>query len=293
MNFGFSLKGKLAELHKSITWDINSVNQRIYDFLNESINSLGLLNLEPKIYSQPSLYGSYRLNFDIELKQDYQYNLLPVNKQNIVSFLNSYLMYIANDLQKEDDGFLDSNLEGSARFSEVKNKLQGLYDEMSISPASSLDEALSVFINDSASKLAMVTDFLQDSDSFRTLEIGSYSNSSFHAFGYLHEDYKSLVRYKLLPDDINEFEGDIIEVDENQKSYRILVFSINRESGKGRARLYYQDENYDKIIFNVNVGDKDLSNSIYTKSLDENKVIDVIGIATKKNGKYRKLESKV
>lgn len=90
-------------------------------------------------------------------------------------------------------------------------------------------------------------------------------------------------------DDLSSIDADV-QSDETQQSYRILVYSLNRETGNGRARLYFEEENFYRTILHIHRADNELSNSVFTKSLDEDKVVEVKGIATKINGIYTKLD---
>jgi len=290
LNFGFSLKGKLADLHKAFVSEVNYVNQRIYDYLEESLEALGNLPLSPLIYSQPSKTSSYRLNFDIEFKQSQQLEIFAINQNKIGEFINSYLNYIAYTLPAESDDFLSLSPETSKNFTDLKQSLIDGYNSVNIQPTSTITDSLVESINNSANKLSDVTEYLKTSESFSSIELGNYNeNGVFSTVGFLDQGYKSSVISKLI-DDTLLLESKEIESDETPQNYRILVYKLNRYSGKGGARLYYHDEDFHTIKLYIERGDQELSNSIFTKSLDEDKVIDVKGIATRINGIYKKLD---
>ncbi len=291
LNFSFSLKGKLADLHKALVNDINSVNNRIYDYLEEGIDLFRSLSVSPKIYSNPSQVGSYKLNFDIELERAGQVKLFQVDYNQIGYFINQYLQYITHVLPNEEDGFLKNSPESSRGFNMLMNNLVNVYKSGGFHPPSTLKDLLIDNINESATKLSDITEYIRISESFDSIEIGSQLNDgSISAIGYIDQSYKSSVSSKLLPSEVlTEDERDII-TDETAKSYRVLVFRLNRDTGKGGARLYFEDEKYHTVRLNIDKGDKELSNSVFTKSLDEDKVVDVTGIATRENGVFKKLE---
>ena len=292
LNFGFSLKGKLANLHKAFVHDINSVNQKIYSYLEESIEVLRNLSLDPQIYSQPSRNGSYRLNFDIELKQDPQLAIFQVDPNKVGEFVNQYLQYIAYSLPNEIDGFFIDSPSTSKNFQLLQESLANVYKSGSLPTSSTITDLLVDNINTSAHKLSEITEYLKTSESFDSIEIGNYiTEDFFSSIGLVDGEYKSSVIEKLHPDEnLLVFDEKSIVSDETPQNYRILVYKLNRYSGKAGARLYYDEENFNIVRLHIDRGDKELSNSVYTKSLDEDKVVDVRGIATKINGVYKKLD---
>ncbi|UOE49656.1 hypothetical protein MTO98_01050 [Mucilaginibacter sp. SMC90] len=292
LNFGFSLKGKLADLHKALVSDVSGVSQRIYSYLEESLEALGSLSLSPRIYSQPSVLGSYRLNFDIEFESDRQVSLFPIDQRKLTEFINSFLNYVAYTLPNETDEFLQLYSENSEKFQALRQSLLTVYENSNIRPSSTISDRLIENINNSANKLSEITEYLKINESFNSIEVGSYDNQNdFSSIGILTQDYKSSIQSKLLVQDELLLLGDREVVTDGQQSdYRILVYQLNRYTGKGCARLYYNGEDYSNVRLNIDRGDQELTNSIFTKSLDEDKVVDVKGIATKINGVYKKLE---
>lgn len=294
LNFTFSLKGKLADLNRALVGDINNINQKIYSYLEESLDALNFFNLQPRIYSQPSQIGSYRLNFDIEFKPDpLQISLFPINQKEINKFINDYLHYITYNFPNESDSFLEKYTEDSKQFTGLKNSFEEIFRSSNLEPISTISDILIDNINNSAEKLSEVTDYLKYNNSFNAIELGKTSDTGhFTTVGYLTEDYKTSVVLKLLPRE--ELSGNEKLSDNLPKPYRILVFRINRETGKGGARLYSDNsEDFHRIQLNINKGDNDLSNSIFTMSLNENKVVTVNGIATTINGIYKKLDCNI
>jgi hypothetical protein len=291
LNFGFGLKGKLADLHKAIVSDVNTVNQKIYDYLQESLETLGYLSLSPFIYSQPSITGSYRLNFDIEFKQSKQLDIFQINQDKIGEFVNGYLNYIAYSLPVESDDFLNTSPEESKGFQTLKENLIEIYNSVNIQPASTITDKLIENINNSANKLSEVTEYLKTSQSFNSIELGNYNeNGDFATIGYLDKEYKASVTSKLLIEESLLLGDNEVLSDETPQSYRVLVYQLNRFTGKGCARLYYHDEDYYNVRLHIERGDQELTNSVFTKSLDEDKVVDVNGIAIKVNGIYKRLD---
>ena len=290
LNYSFSLKGKLADVHKGVVNDINNINSKIYDYLIEGLQTLNVFGITPKVFSQPSHLGSYRLNFDIDFPSSSQLNFFEVDKQKVTDFINLYLNYISQTLPNEKEDFLISNIEESNDFSQIKTSFNEIFYSSNQEPPSTVSDILIDGINNVAEKLSNVSEFMKSNDSFNSIEVGVIDRQGhFLSNGIIESDYKSIVESKLLHTYLTEELK--VTTDETPKNYRILVFRINSESGKGGARLYIDSsEKYHKIVLTVNTNKKDLANSVFTESLYEDKVVNVSGIATTINGVYKKLE---
>ncbi|KFF03878.1 hypothetical protein [Chryseobacterium luteum] len=291
LNYSFSLKGKLADLHRGLVNDINSMNLKIYDYLNEASKTLAVFGISSRILSQPSQVGSYRLNFDIDIIPNPQLAFFEAKKEKVTDFLNLYLNYISYKLPQEKNNFLNGNVDESENFSVVKDSFFEIFQSSNQEPDPKSADVLIDGINTTAEKLSDISEFLKSNESFDTLEVGVVDyKDQFFSNGIIDRDYKNIVETKLLYSE--SIANDIkVVTDETPKEYRILVFSINSESGKGLARLYTDSsENFSRIRLAINRNNKDLTHTIFTKSLNEDKVVTVSGIATIVDGIYKKLE---
>lgn len=99
------------------------------------------------------------------------------------------------------------------------------------------------------------------------------------------EDFFDSIKPKLIIRE-PEVSTDIIEEDLQPQTYRIRVFNLNTETGNCKAYFYPDDsENNWKIHIRINKSEHDeYFNSMYSKSLDEKKVINITGIGEKTNG---------
>lgn len=291
LNYSFSLKGKLADLHKGLVDDINSINSKIYDYLNEASKTLTVFGITSRVLSQPSHIGSYRLNFDIDIISNPQLTFFEADRNKVVEFLTLYINYVAYKLPQEEDDFLNSDVDKSDNFSILKNSFYDIFRSSNQEPTVKASDILVDGINNTAEKLSNISEFIKSNESFDTVEIGLIdSKDQFFSNGIIDNNYKYIIESKLLSNEFIQEEREII-TDETPKDYRILVFSINSESGKGLARLYADSsEKFSRIRLAVERNDKDLTHTIFTKSLNEDKVVTVSGIATMINGVYKKLE---
>ncbi len=291
LSYSFSLKGKLTDFHKAIVNDINEINLKINDFLDESLRAIDGFGITAKVFSQPSSAGSYRLNFDIDFISQPQLKFFDVDILKVSNFLNLYLNYVTYKLPYDKDFFLLKDNILSSDFLKVEESFKEIYYSSNQEPASTVSELLIDSINNTAEKLSEVSEFMNSNDSFNSIEVGMINKEGlFLSDGYIDSDYKANVEEIFPSLDILTEEMEIIS-DESPNNYRILVYKINSMSGKGNALLYpNSSEESHKVRLTVNKNQKDLSNSVFTKSMYEDKVVDVSGIATKINGLYKKLE---
>ncbi|MFN1217599.1 hypothetical protein ACKW6Q_11575 [Chryseobacterium kwangjuense] len=285
LNFSFSLKGKLADLHKAIVEDINIITEKIYVFLQEGLEVINHLNLDPVIYSQPSSTGSYRLNFDIEFRNIHSNNLFNLNLNKVTSFVQEFLTYL-NSINTLEELIHNKDTD---TFKDLFKKLE----DISLNNFKEKSSISRDFLNDqiykSTYKLYNVSEYLKDANSFDRIEFGNRNvDGNFKTLGFIY-DNKHYIRHHEVMNKYIAFPDETF-IDSNPQDYRILVYRINKETGKGAARLYLDDsEKYQKINLIILNNHNDLANTIFTQSLDENKVVTVKGKATIIDGVYRKL----
>lgn len=296
LEFGFSLKGKLADVHKGIPAEINEINSKINIFLLDSIKTINNLGYNFNIYSQPSKAASYRLNFNIEFKDnsDKQITIFNFDNNRLSLFYNRFLNYLISKLPNEKNEFsLDLNA-NSKDYNELEEELNSIYQDLLVGKEIKAKDNLPIYLNSSAESLVKISKIIAESSSCNKIEVGTYTNESFIPFSYFDKTYFDKVEMKLFDDSNNTIENDGIR-DEFPHPYRILVYSLNLDSGNGKARLYFDEsEEYNKISIKVNSKENgSLNNTDFTKSMHEDKVINVMGISTKKDGIVKKIEFEV
>ncbi|MDQ1855771.1 hypothetical protein [Chryseobacterium sp. WLY505] len=290
ISYSFKLKGKLTDLHKAIVSDVNNINSKIYDYLSEALQTLNVFGINPKVYSQPSTLGSYRLNYYINFTDSPQLNFFEVDQEKVSEFVNLYFEYISKLLPYEKDGFIYETVQNSENFLVVKNSFESIFTSSHQEPLPTVSDILIDGIGNVAEKLVEVSEFIKTNDSFNSIEVETISDGRYFSHGSIDINYKELIETKLSYGEVN-YHNLTVESDSDPQPYRILVRRINTETGKGGGRLYPDDtENYHKISLTVHMNQDDLSNSIFTKSLNENKVVSVNGIGTRIDGVYKKLD---
>ena len=289
LEYGVSLKGRKADNHLVLVNDANEVQTHFETILKKAVETLGDVGLTPKYYLEPARTGSYRINFNIELENE-QISIIPLDKVSIGDYIKSYFNYFANLLpQDQGTSFYESKV--SQDFKDLVKKLQSILENYHVSiPENVLEAKVVDSMNFVGNLMEQVDEQIKKSSSFDRLEIFNYlPNGSENSIGLFDKFYYHNIVNKLIP--LKETTEDLIETDFFPKPYRILVYQLNVESGKGGARLYYGDtEEYDKVTLHINKNNKSIENSVFTNGLHEGKVIDVKGIARKVNDKYRLLK---
>ncbi|MBK9631965.1 MAG: hypothetical protein IPO62_13025 [Saprospiraceae bacterium] len=99
LDYTFSLKGELADLHKAEPLIMSSTNNKVYSLLNSATTFLEEINITTKIYSEVAEAGSFNLNFEIELNETT--DLFTKSSDDIKKFIYNFLKYIFDKLPRE------------------------------------------------------------------------------------------------------------------------------------------------------------------------------------------------
>lgn len=290
--FGFALKGKLADAHKALVHDVNEMQEKILEVFQQSVELIMGLTYKPKIYLQPSERSSFKINFDIEFEQDSgnQYMLYPIDKEKIADFFSDYIDYVIRDLPQGQENLIGKT-DDAPVFQKIKSKLKSVYQENNVSDTD-LEYKLVESIAETAMKVSQVTELFKNNESFDSLVVNKVLENREYEYGYLNQNYYSEISEKiLLPEETTTHLISIEkEIDDFEKQYRIRVTHFG-ETGTGRAELFFDEtDNHYKIRLRVNKAPgQTFTNSVYTNSLNEGIPKDVKGIATKVNGKFQLL----
>lgn len=284
--YGISLKGKQSDLHRAEVHDVNEVQFNIDSIFKTALSAINELDIQTKTYVEPAGIGSFRINFDIEL-ENIQQRLFEIDKSSISNFIVKFLDYILIKLPNEDNDVLK---ESSDNLNSVIVSLQKVYDTSNaqIAPLV-LEQKVMDNVNDAAIKFKELSLQINSSDSFSRIEWFNYSeNGSEIPLGFVDKSYYSTITDKVVEDDEKIIK--VIEEDKEPKRYRILIYGLSTDTGKGKARLYYDPntEDFDKVSVHISTN-KEIKNSVFTNGLHEGKVIDVFGKAQIINGSYKYL----
>ncbi|MBL7920453.1 MAG: hypothetical protein JNJ40_09075 [Bacteroidia bacterium] len=286
LNFGVSLKGKLADKHEVEVPDANDIQTKFADILRNALLSLDDFELNPSCLLVPAKAGSFRINYRIEFKP-IQANIFNAEENVIADYLSSLLNYIINKLPNENQKLTEEGMD-SQSFMEVEEKFEKIYESsnLGVSSEEDLEKKLVENINDSAIKFEDVVNQIKNSSSFSKIEIINYNSSGGElGLGLIDEQFFESIKTKLIITE-PDIKTTQIEEDTVPKTYRIRVYHLNTESGNCWAYFYPdQSENHYKIPIRIRKNDKEYHNSLLSKSLDGKQVINIQGFGERHDGR--------
>jgi hypothetical protein len=280
-DYSFSLKGGLADTHKAEPLIMSDTNSKVYKLLDSTTKFINELDIQPIIYSEVALAGSFQLNFEIDLIE--KNNLFSKSSDDIKFFFYSFLNYLFEKLPYESQDVLKVDDASSIELKSLFEDMKELYNSRNV-----------IFSNEDFEK--KVVDLISSSvDSVKDIEYKGFNkieisnkleNGEVLPVALIKTDYYGTVENKVLepeqaknPDEIN--------VDETSKNYKIQVYQLNKETGNGLA-YYIVNNNVSRISLHLR-GKKDYHGTAYTKSLDEDSSIDIRGIGKSVNGVLKEI----
>lgn len=279
--YTFSLKGGLADTHKAEPLIMSDTNSKVFKLLNSATTFLNELDIQPRIYSEVALAGSFQLNFEIDLIE--KINLFSKPSSDIKTFFYGFLNYLFEKLPNESQDVLKVEEKSS-------NELKSLFGEMK-----KLYNSRNVVFNDEAFKQKVIDLITYSVDSVKDIEYRGYNkieisnkleNGEVLPVALIKTDYYETVENKVFKPEQKEKPDEII-IDEIPRNYRIQVYQLNKETGNGGA-YYLVNDNVSKIGLHLR-GKNDYHGTVYTKSLDEDKSIDILGIGKWVNGVLKEI----
>lgn len=279
--YTFSLKGGLADTHKAEPLIMSDTNSKVFKLLNSATTFLNELGIQPTIYSEVALAGSFQLNFEINLKE--KHSLFSKSSDDIKSFFSGFLNYIFDKLPKESQDVLKNEEKSS-------EELKSLFGEMK-----KLFNNRNMVLNDEASEQKIIDLITYSVDSIKDIEYKGYDkieisnkleNGEVLPVALIKTDYYETVENKVFKPEHKEKPDEII-IDEIPKNYKIQVYQLNKETGNGLA-YYILNDNVSKISLHLR-GRKGYHGTTYTKSMDDNSSIDILGLGKWVNGVLKEI----
>lgn len=274
--YSFSLKGGLADNHKAEPLIMSDTNSKVFKLLNSATTFLNELDIEPKIYSEVALAGSFQLNFEISLNE--KPNLFSKSPDDVKSFFSEFLNYIFDKLPNESQDVLKNEERSSEELKSLFREIKNIY------------KSRNVVLNDQAFEQKVIDLITYSVDSFKDIEYKGYNkievsnklqNGEVLPIALIKTDYYETVANKIFKPEQEEKPEEII-FDEHPQNYKIQVYSLNNESGNGGA-YFVADNNVSKIALHLK-GKNHYHGTVYTKSLDDKNSIDIQGTGKWING---------
>lgn len=281
LEYTFSLKGQLADLHRADPLIMSDTNNKMFSLLKSSSTFLEGLQITPIIYSEVTRAGSFELNFEIELVENV--NLFTKPTEDVKLFYFKFLNYLFQKLPNEQNEVLKNDELTSIDLLSLCNELKELYSKRSIEISKEISEKKIIDL------ITYSVDIIKDIEykGYDRIEIkNKLINGDKLPVGLLENAYFNTVSQKVFKPEQNE-KSEIIETDENPQVYKIQVYALNKETGNGGS--YFVK---DGIVYKVTLhlrGRDDYHGTIFTKSLDESTTVDANGIGKLVNGVLKEI----
>jgi hypothetical protein len=291
LRFSIYLKGKLADLNKAIADDVSKIQNGFSEFLEDRIKALKGFDLAPKALLQPYAEGSFKINFELDIKQkskgrkggDLFLGLAPIS-----DYISEYVKYIAENFTEDKEIFETDNVEFSESLKSLENKLNELYDKASVKKPNDIHKIIKEDILKSTSKIETLTEQVGENfDSLSILNIGK-DNETETPVAFFDIDFSKNFQSSIEQIEISK--KGLVE-DNTFKDYKIYIYHLNTDNRTGNAfiRNLGNDEEMSKPKIKIN-GDDGLDQTKFTESLYLNKWIDVKAKAKRIGEKVKSLE---
>ncbi len=282
-DFVLSLHGSLADSHFAFPQELSTIQKNFEKVLNKALDIFNCLNITPTIKQRAYAPGSFQLRFNLSfetynewfISQELLYNnigqilqeLIPNettslnSNSEVIQFIdNSNLISLIGETLEKGAVKLDSDL-----ISQIKLKFQDIihhYSEMSSGIGNGYKEIELLAEKEKSKDLIPLS-------LFNSLTIGNLNTITEVIESNKHE----------------------IKKDEEYKSYKICIYSLNTETRVGKALIYNRNINeiMDKVTLTI-TGKESLEKTQFTESLHLNKWIEVKAMAILQDGKYSKLK---
>lgn len=289
--FSISLKGKIADFNKAISDEVSKIQNGFTEFLEDCIKSLKGFNLVPKAFIQPYAEGSFKINFELDIrdqkgnKSDMFLQQAPIGK-----YIANYISYISKNFAEDTDIFTSEDKDFSEKLKELETTLNEVYEKALITKPDNLNAFIKEDIIKSANKFEKITEQVQVGKHFDSISILNLSETNETPLAFIDTEY------------CNEFQSSVqdievskkgMTIDDDFREYKIYIYHLNTDTRTGNAfiRNLDNDEEMSKPKIKIN-GDDRLDQTKYTESLYLNKWISVKAKAKKIGEKYKNLDIK-
>ncbi len=282
-DFVLSLNGSIADSHFAYTKELSSIQKNFEKVLNKALDIFNCLNIKPTVKQRAYAPGSFQLRFNLSFES---YNEWFISQElfynNIGQILKELIPNETTSLESESD---------IIQFTE-NNKLISIIGNTLEKGAIILDNDLSLKIR---LKFEDIINYYSEmsaglGNGYSEIELLAEKERSKHLIPISLINSFTRLNLSTITDTI-ELNKHEIEKDEENKCYKICIYSLNTETRVGKALIYNRDNNeiMDKPTINIS-GKDSLEKTLYTESLHLNKWIEVQAMATLKDGKFNKLK---
>ncbi len=283
--FSISLKGKLADVNKAVADEVSKIQNGFTEFLEDRINSLKGMNLLPKAMLQPYTEGSFKINFELDLKQKGVNGNLFLQQAPISKYITNYIKYISESFVEDKEIFKNDNTNFSNELSQLENTLNEVYDKAYIQRPENIGLSLKEDILKSAVRFEKLTE--QVGVNFESASINNVIDNEETPLAFIDEDFNQ--NFQSSVEEIEIHKKGLI-VDENFKEYKIYIYHLNTDTRTGNAFIKNSNNEEEMSKPKIKIqGDEGLEKTKYTESLYMSKWITVNAKAKKVGDKFKQL----
>lgn len=286
LSFTASLKGKLADAHRSTPEAANAMSTVVVRMMRRSTDFLTTqLKVRRDVLQRPAMAASYKLGFEVEMEST---NAVAVESQRIANYLSDYYQFIFRGVLKEGMATVDTS---SPAILKLEEDINGIYKslEQRRMPEPDLRKQLVSSIEDSIR-------------SFNDLPIGegfdymTFSNQEKpgleHPIGVVDEGYVEAVVKPL----VKKVQPTETLKEEMDHEYVIEVRKFDIDKGDGRANLVIATgpNSEEKMSVEIKATGRDkgipYTGTRLTESEHNGSRISVMAKATRKDGVISRLD---
>lgn len=285
-DYSIGLSGKKAHENKANYRDINEISKNFSGVVDSCFKIIQTAGIEPIVSNRPYTTGSFKINFNIELKPIKGDRKIFEDKDSYNRFLKDFLDYCLNNLNDEINNILEQkNL--SEKLNDLISDAKLIYHKLGFKIEETFQDNFLKEIINTASKLGEISDTI--GENFTAIGLANIAaDGNEYMLGVFDENFKSSIGITL--ENIENKTQDIL-IDEEPKEYKILVYHLNTDSRTGNAwinKIGKEDE-YSKPKIYIK-GESPLSESTFTESLHLNKFITVKGIARRDGINFKRID---
>ncbi|MCD6594563.1 hypothetical protein J7L68_02665 [bacterium] len=272
------LEGFEAAKHRVLTSIFSNIANKTEAFVENGISLIKSMGLNGKTYIQATNPASFEivLNTELVYPGDSTGFLIDYNKdlENKISILlDKYLSYCISKLPDSIDIIIKKEIPEEAQ--NIIQEYKQLIREYHFLVPEDYEE---LFLD----KIIDTQEILSD----MTKDIGcSYNSIEFSGISPItkieRKDYDRFEKTKEI------IQSEIYTVDDSLTEYRIHIYQLNTETGKGKAYII-EENRTPKVSIKIET-DEPIEESKYTRSLDKNKIITVSGRLRRKDDKPKSL----
>ncbi len=294
------LQGGLADDHSAKPQELGEIQVLWGKIIERVYSSFEKILGKPTAVLHPSTAGSFELNYVLRFDhRPAQGMLFPLPSQETYDvFVQEFIEFCLNDLPRHlpdiarelrDSSYAEQAINTMPSFHHLLESFQSVYGgdfrgtllRSLADVGTDLDKISQTTVGESYKRIALTNRIIRPDAGIEDKVLGVVDDAFTSELGGATE---------IISKETNRFDEDIEHGE--PKTYSIIVYSINRETRRGKARIR-NDRRDDRSWSQPTIlitGDEPLEGSAYTLSLHEDREIEIRGYAKRIDGRYRHIK---